>query len=379
MKVLFKGPINSYSGYGSDSIGIIQALQRWGCDVYLQPTCISAPVPPSVAYLLTKTLEAPFDLHYLHVPPEQMEVTPEARAACDLVVGQFMWEMTSILNQSKRSSLKKRLKPLDLLLTYHDVDQEAFRPYVSKGTELRKLQGGYWPELWKPQTRDWYSDRFGFCSLGDLHNRKDPFTTINAFLELKRSGELEHAELHLKDIGTNFHPLMDGAYAEHKIRVHRGSWPPETMLQFYKMQHCLISSSRGEGKNLPALEMLSTGGTVIATDFAGHREWLDKSYSYPLNYTLTKVDPARFGDKCLWAAADKEHLKELMLHVYNNRSEARQKGELGSRIIPQMMSWDKKIEDLFRIISLNLGPEGKFFWQKAIACRQDVPKERPYE
>lgn len=72
MKVLLRSPLSTYSGYGNDGLGIIQALLRRGCDVYLQPTHIDAPVPQNVANLLTKELKAPFDLYLTHTDPMLM-------------------------------------------------------------------------------------------------------------------------------------------------------------------------------------------------------------------------------------------------------------------------------------------------------------------
>ena len=81
MRILCKLPLNPFSGYGTDGIGIVRALLGAGCDVYLDPTFVSPPLPPDVAELLTKRLEAPFDLLIHHVDPAQMGLSPEARRA----------------------------------------------------------------------------------------------------------------------------------------------------------------------------------------------------------------------------------------------------------------------------------------------------------
>ena len=43
------------------------------------------------------------------------------------------------------------------------------------------LQGGYDPSEWSFVERDWAKDRFIFCMVGQLHERKDPWVAIEAF------------------------------------------------------------------------------------------------------------------------------------------------------------------------------------------------------
>src|SRR5262245_53033106 len=95
VKVLVKGAVSPYTGYGQDTIGIVGALTRLGLDVYLQPSHVDPPLPPAIAALLTKRLEAPFDLLIHHTDPGQLGVSPEAQRASSLAVGWTMWEYTS--------------------------------------------------------------------------------------------------------------------------------------------------------------------------------------------------------------------------------------------------------------------------------------------
>lgn len=119
---------------------------------------------------------------------------------------------------------------------------------------------------------------------------------------------------------------------------------------------------------MPALEMQATGGTVIATNWGGHTQWLNKEYNYPLDYTLAPVDPE--FPETLNARADVEHLKELMLHAYQNRDEVRRKGELAAQIIPKLASWDTVIERLLLQLKDSV-PNGEKLWAAAQSCRKD--------
>jgi glycosyltransferase involved in cell wall biosynthesis len=348
LKVLLKTPMSVYSGYGNDGIGIARALVRSGADVYLQPTHVDAPLPEDIAMLLTKRLVSPFDLLIHHVDPMQFGLLPEERRASKVTVGWTMWEYDSFGNMKGRSNLKTSLKNYDLVLGYDDVTLECFKPYKRRNQALGVLQGGFIPEDWPFVERDWFSDRFGFAMCGALSLRKDPFVAIEAFRELKLElpEEFDKAELHLKTITPGLHSAMEAWVP--KLRVHYASWPEDVLREFYSFQHVLLAPSRGEGKNMPALEFMSTGGTVIATNWGGHTGWLSPEYAYPLDYKLMPLDD---NPNVRNARASKEHMKQLMLHTFRHRAEVKKKAELAAEVIPQMMHWDKVVQRLYSRIT----------------------------
>lgn len=369
MKVLLNIPLSTYSGYGNDGIGLARAFMRWGADVYLSPSVVQSPLPYDVAMLLTKELEAPFDLIIDHHDPATLLSSEAQSRSAGTVVAWTMWEYSNFGNLPGRSKLKKNLKYFDALVGYDEVSSDCLREYAHKNQPVLTVQGGFWPEDWpEAQERDWNSDRFGFCMVGQLHERKDPFVAIQAFQELKNDPniEFEGAELHLKTNLPGLHSAMETVIP--KLRIHYATWANEVLAKFYEAQHVLLAPSRGEGKNMPALEMQSTGGTVIATNWGGHRQWLNSAYNYPLNYTLAPVSSDFPGTENARASID--HLKELMLHCYQNRDEVRRKGELASQIIPKMCSWDAVIERLLLQLKENT-PNGEKLWAAAQACRLD--------
>jgi glycosyltransferase involved in cell wall biosynthesis len=371
MKVLLNVPLSPFSGYGNDGIGLVRAFLRWGADVYLQPSVVQAPLPPDVAELLTKPLEAPFDLFINHHDPAALISSEEQKRSASVTVAWTMWEYSNFGNLPGRSNLKKNLKYFDALVGYDPVSSDCLREYAYKNQSVLTVQGGFWPEDWpESHERDWYSDRFGFCMVGQLHMRKDPFVAIEAFNELKQDPniEFEGAELHLKTNLPGLSSRMEEVVP--KLRVHYAVWQNELLYKFYESQHVLLAPSRGEGKNMPALEMQATGGTVIATNWGGHTQWLNKDYNYPLDYTLAPVDPE--FPTTLNARADVEHLKELMLHAYQNRDEARRKGELAAQVVPKLASWDTVIERLLLQLR-DSTPNGEKLWAAAQSCRQGRP------
>jgi len=376
LKVALRCPVSPNGGYGSDGIALATALTKAGVDVRLHPTHISPPLSPLVAALLTKPLEAPFDLWINHVSPDQLYCSEIERAASATTIAWSMWELSSLANLKGKSKLKKQLKNFDVFLGYSDITLDGFEPYLPKTTISALLQGGYDPTLWPTQERDWDSPRFSFIFNGEANLRKDVWTTIAAFQELKDEypEEFEPAEFHIHTTLPSIPKVIETAIP--KLRVHYETWPQETMLEFYKSGHVLVSSSHGEGKNLPCLEMLSTGGSVIATNWSGHLSWLNSQYAYPLDYELVPLHEAKYGKDCQWAATSKDHLKELMMHCFRNRAEVRHKGMVGSQVIPYMCSWDKVIEDLFLRLSVILPEKGELLRLKFEECKKEQAERR---
>jgi len=346
MRVLLKAALNNMTGYGNDAIGIARALSRVGIDVYLDPAHVQAPLPADVAQLLTKRLEAPFDLLLHHTDPGQLGISKQARAASAVTVGWTMWEFTTLDNCRGRSTLRQRLKDYDVVVGYDTVSSDALRPYVT--TKAATVQGGYWPEQWKPAPRNWAGD-FNFCMVGALHQRKDPFVAIEAFKELKdeEPERFAPAQLHLKTVEPGLHRgLQDWAPGLH---LYYEMWSEERLKAFYRTMHVLLAPSRGEGKNMPALEFQSTGGVVIATNWGGHQQWLSPAYAYPLRYTLVPISGAT--PNCCNARADKDHLKQLMLHAVTNRAEVAEKGNRAAAIIPNVSGWAPVLGRIFTRIA----------------------------
>lgn len=340
MKIILKGPFSPYSGYGTDLIGLATAAIEAGHDVYLAPTCVQAPLPQAIASLLTKSLTAPFDLLINHTDPSQLEVTPPERYASRLVVGHTMWEYTALDNMRGHTKVRKATKDYDVIFAYDRVTKQALVPAVS--CSVRVLQGGYSAAEWpKSAERDW-SAPLRFCMVGALSERKDPFVTLEAFRELKEEvPEFESAQLYMKNNITSLHPAIEEWIPG--VRTIAETWSQEKLLDFMSICHVLVAPSRGEGKNVPAIQMLSTGGTVIATAWGGHMEWLTNSIGYPLDYELAYVN---HRNKAMNARASKDHLKKLMLHIFYNRFEAREKGELAARTIPVMCDWSSVLEKM---------------------------------
>lgn len=426
LKVLVKSPYSVYTGYGVDGWSLLRALQRWGCDVYAQPTWVDVPVPPDVLPLLGKELRGPFDLVINHWDPSHLLVTREAREMTRVAVAWTMWEFAGSpegaiepcdTHQKERpqqmglpdcpdckpvkysglyphcegledketederhsTGLASRLQWFDMVLGYDPVSLAALEPYLRKGQYGGVLQGGYEAGDWNHIPRDWSGEHFQFAMHGALGSRKQPWLTIQAFQKLKfEKGDAfagARLALHTNSPGTLF-PELNAPFAEHGIRVFIDNFDRATLREFYGAAHCLVYPSRGEGKNLPALEFMTTGGVVAATNFSGHTMWLGEDWAYPLDYELGPT----FPDKP-WAAQDakvsEDHLADVMWHIYTHRDEARRKAERAQELIPKMCDWQVVLESLFRRIRDEVPGPGPEVYDIAMGCRRSEESITP--
>jgi glycosyltransferase involved in cell wall biosynthesis len=380
--VYLKVPLSPYSGYGADGIGIAKALIESGADVFVEPTVVQYPLPEVVNNHINRPVRGPFDVAIVHVDPMNLKATDELRAEATTLIGWTMWEYTSLSNmagswEDKKNPpqldeyMRENLRNFDILVAYDPISKGALEPYFDG--PIITVQGGFDPTMWpRLANRDWNSPEFRFCMIGVLSERKDPFVAIQAFGQAKEADpEFNRwARLSLKTVAVGLHSKMEDMFGEvegtdgrryeqaedgtlyQSLRIFYDNWDTETVRQFYAANHVLLAPSRGEGKNMPALEFMSTGGTVIATNWGGHLMWLSNEYAYPLDYELAPCEP---GSDSMNARASVEHLRDLMLHTFHHRVEAREKGEIASSTIPVMSAWSRVMDRLFNRCAEELG------------------------
>jgi len=152
------------------------------------------------------------------------------------------------------------------------------------------------------------------------------------------------ARLVLKTGTTGLHPKIAEAYPD--VEIITSMWSPQRVLEFYGEVDCLVSTSRGEGNNKPAMEFMSTGGPVMATEWSGHRNWLHPDTGYPL--------PGRLVQNSVGVSdfrVDVQATADTFLDVWRNPALARRKGALASRQIRQTLSWEQVLGRLLREIA----------------------------
>ena len=107
----------------------------------------------------------------------------------------------------------------------------------------------------------------------------------------------------------------------------------------------LITATRGEGYGLPMIEAAAAGLPVLATNWSGHKTFLQDGSWIPVKYSLIKipsqkVDNRIFMEHSLWADVDEDDFKNSLSRLYNGRSELRKSAQSNRKIILSKFSQD---------------------------------------
>lgn len=357
-RVLFKTPINPGSGYGKDGMLLAEQLYNMGADLHLEPLNVAVPLSEIVAALLTKERPTHFEVALNHEYPGEMGFPPRIRQHADKVVGWTMYEFLGFGPDHEMTiELRERLSVFDLVLVYDEVSRSAFLEYMDEPERLQVLQGGFDADFWRPKgdevgSRNW-DGTFIYVMNGTMNRRKNPYAAISAFKQLcDELGDDFDAELHLKTTSMVFPPQLTEWCP--RIKIHYDFWQPAELKKFYLKAHCLLAPSWGEGKNLPALEAQATGCPTIVSKFGGHMQWASEDWAYLVDGPIVEHAEGQGSIR-----VDEDVLKEKMLHVYNNRIEARLKGELASKVIPAQCDWSVVVERLKFLID-GIEPRSRF-------------------
>lgn len=195
---------------------------------------------------------------------------------------------------------------------------------------------------------------FVFLSVFEWGERKEPWMLLRAFNDVFRAEEPvrllckvvnKDPAVSLKREITQLGLREDGGKISYLFNQ---EFPRYQLGSLYRSADCFVSASRGEGWNMPLMEAMACGLPAIATDWGAHQEFVDERIAYPLKVrgTVRAVAKCPYYEGFSWADPDPEHLRFLLREVYENREEARQKGEAAAREMAEKWTWDKVAEKI---------------------------------
>jgi len=348
MRILVRGPVDTVSGYGNDVVGLLTELRNV-TDVSVWPLSVTPPVPRVVAQLFERELKPPYDAVLWYTDPAAL--TPwDMQGWGRVQVGWSMWERTPLTGRD--------LPWWDEELTYHrdrrvwsdryDIDRsswldelwvpcrmnvEAFAA-LDKVTPIGVVTPGVNEKQWPVLPRNRSDDVVRFCAEGVLAGRKDPASLLRAWSLFREARPELVAELHLKLTGAPEAAFRARGVPD--VVLHTDVWPQSELLRFYDQMDCMVSASRGEGVNKPAVQFLCTGGPVIASRWGGHEAWLMDSHAWAVDHTVQE-SPAEAGTYD--APVDVEHLAQLFATVSEDPAGRRRKGAAGAGFVRSALSW----------------------------------------
>lgn len=352
MRLVLRAGFDRYSGYGNDAVDLAVNLAKAGVDVVPWPLSLLPGLPAAFTRLLEKDPRGPKDVVLTFAPPYDVKPWEVARGATKLV-GYSMWERTPIRPADLAAhdwpadvaAGGRAWEGLDLMVVTCPMNVEAFRG-VDTEVPIQVvpcgIEPGDWPE--PPHRRD--RDRpLQFLMVGMLNGRKDPFALLDVWRDLKATVPGFDARLHLHTLAPGLHPALVDTYGP-DLTLSQRPLDRDGMVGMYHAADVMISVSRGEGNNKPAMEFMATGGTVMATDWGGHQNWLHRDVAYPLPGTLHQVDdPALDAQEF---RVDPDALRATILHAWQHRDEVARKQALAGAWIRQTHAWPVVVDRLIR-------------------------------
>lgn len=356
MRMILKAGFDTFTGYGNDGVDMAVALQKAGVDVVVHPTSIRSGLPLPFVKLLQKDPRGRADVALHFAPPSQIR-PGELAGLAPVSVGWSMWERSKLTREDMRPGWSRpgsrklwwgkgrnardgvHKDWLDLMVVTCPDNVDAFKA-LDPTVPYAVCPNGIDPDLFPVMDRA--QDRaMVFASVGMLNGRKDPFATLAAWELAQELDPGFDALLVLKTSAVGLHPKIAERYRN--VMVINEEWERSKLVDFYGNVDVLVSTSRGEGNNKPAMEFMSTGGAVMATNWSGHRNWLHPDWSYPLEGRLEPVSP---GSDVEEFRVNIMQTAETFLHCWRNRQEVRRKGELAAGYVRADLSWEKVIDRL---------------------------------
>lgn len=310
--------------FGGVARQLLPALERQGVQVTVAPTRNQAPAGFERFY------QSPdhwgkfgFYLDYRSQPTV---------LNCERVITYSMWESTVVPDERVREINRGA----SLLYVPCQQNVESFRE-GGVSVPIRVLHLGVDPARFPYLDRQ-ESDFFTFGTFGDLSARKGVDVLLRAFGDEFASHE--PVRLVIKSNTPRHRYRTD----DPRVHVFSGFLDHSELLKFLHRLDAFVLPSRGEGFGLCALEAMSTGLPVIATNWSGPSEYMRTEYSFPLSYRLVDANGTEARNRRhygLWAEPDYEHLRHLMRSIFEDPHEAREKGRFAAHHVHERWTWDR--------------------------------------
>ncbi len=175
-----------------------------------------------------------------------------------------------------------------------------------------------------------------------LFKRKNPFGVIKAFK--KAFNKNSNTKLIIKCSNSsvdkeNFKKLKK-ATKNWPIKIINKYLSRKELNSLLNIADTYVSLHRSEGFGLSIAESMALAKPVIATNYSGNTEFMNRKNSYPVDYKLIKIkkDHGPYKKGNVWADPNINQAAKLMKKVYNNPKKAKERGKIAKKYINNNLS-----------------------------------------
>lgn len=283
----------------------------------------------SEAIRCTYSEDAVYSINLLHVNADQSKIANE-HLGTDIIsgrynIGYWYWEMPEF--------------PEEYDFAFDQVDEiwvatKYVKDSVSARTDkpVSLIPPNVCPEF------DSYLSRcdqqlpendFIFLHMSDvlsMHERKNPLGVISAFCDAFSATPEAHVHLVMKISNLEKQPEL-----REEIEILLKKEKRVTFIEDYLCRNevnnllnnadCYVSLHRAEGFGLPIAEAMSLGKPVIATNWSGNVDFMNKENSFPVSYQLIKLeaDIGPYPKGATWAEPNVNDAAEKMKAVFGDK------------------------------------------------------------
>ena len=335
MKMILDAPFNIHDGYGTAAENILLALTDLGVDVYTDARWGQTNLDglnTRTVDLIKRGMHAQ-DIGVRLCQPDSGLICPSKFKAC--------WSMWEFLRMPPPWVQGANSVDLNIVPTNY-CRQLWLEAGVNKPVVV--VPFGHDPKIYHYIERP---DRktFTFLQAGTLSARKNPQITISAFQKLfpKR---VKNVRLVMKSLPHLVLKDID----DERITVINDRYSHAQMVELLTNADCFVYPTYGEGFGLSVMEAMATGLPVITPDVTGLSDFVKEDYAYVVRNKGSVAIDSDFGDIGGRWDIDADHVADLMMHVYKNREEAKEKGRLASEAM-QSWTWANAAKKLIGVLS----------------------------
>jgi glycosyltransferase involved in cell wall biosynthesis len=342
-KVLIRGPLLTQSGYGVHSRQVFKWLLASGHDVtvqalpwgmtpwYLNPKCLNGLVGDIMRRTSTPDPQMLFDYSFqIQLPdewdPKAAKVNIGITAAVETNFCNPQWveacnQMDGIIVPSEftknvlenSGQIHKRVEVIPESIPENFQNDLKPTKFIKTKTKRNFLLFGQLtapdPSLDRKNTTNaikWFCEKY--------KDRKDVGLIVKTNMGTNSTLDKKVSLRALRNVVDH---VRSGKYP--KVHLLHGNIDEEELFSLYNDRSLigLISATRGEGYGLPMIEAAAAGLPVLATDWSGHKTFLEKGCWIPVNYSMItipdqRVDNRIFMQNAMWADPDEEDFKHKL-------------------------------------------------------------------